>query len=121
MAFCAITRIAIACFATNIRVSKPCKLKLTKPISHFQISAQLGKGISRNTPKIVMAHASNVGLLHLPEEVLHLIFSYLTQHDMFWNLGFVCKALLHMVIEHTQILEIGAPSRGNKERYVYAL
>ena len=49
---------------------------------------------------------SQVNLLDLPYEILCQILSYLSQDDIFWNVGFTCQALFRACLENTQFIQV---------------
>ena len=49
---------------------------------------------------------SHVDLLDLPFEILCKILSYLSQDDIFWNVGFTCQTLLQACLENIQFIQV---------------
>ena len=49
---------------------------------------------------------SSLSLLDLPFEILYHIISYLTEDDIFWNLGFTCKTLFHVCLENVNVIKV---------------
>ena len=49
---------------------------------------------------------SDVDLLDLPFEILCKILSYLSQDDIFWNVGFTCQILLQACLENVQFIQV---------------
>ena len=48
--------------------------------------------------------------IDLPEEVLHYIFNYIPEQDVFWNLGFCCLRLWEVVLSYVKNIELQLPS-----------
>ena len=48
--------------------------------------------------------------LDLPEEVLHHIFNYIPEQDVFWNVGFCCLRLWEVVLSYVKNIELQLPS-----------
>ena len=44
--------------------------------------------------------------IDLPEEVLHYIFNYIPEQDVFWNLGFCCLRLWEVVLSYVKNIEL---------------
>ena len=49
---------------------------------------------------------TSVNLLDLPFEILCHIFSYLSQDDIFWNVGFTCQTLLRACLDNVQFIQV---------------
>lgn len=60
---------------------------------------------------------SDVDLLDLPFEILCKILSYLSQDDIFWNVGFTCQTLLQACLENVQFIQV---SKSNYINLLYS-
>ena len=49
-------------------------------------------------------------LIDLPEEVLHHIFNYIPERDVFWSIGFCCLRLYEAVLSYIKHIELQLPS-----------
>ena len=47
-----------------------------------------------------------INLLDLPFEILCHILSYLSQDDIFWNVGFTCQTLFRASLENVQFIQV---------------
>ena len=52
----------------------------------------------------------------LPEEVLHYIFSYIPDQDLFWNVGFCCSRLQDAMLNYTKQIDLLIPPIHDNER-----
>ena len=55
-------------------------------------------------PKV--ADSQETGLLDLPEEVIRLVMSFLSESDRVWKIGMSCRALLHHSLLNVHQIEI---------------
>lgn len=63
--------------------------------------AKKKKKVSSNYPC-----APKTGLLNLPCEMTMHIFSYLSEHEIFWNIGFTCQLLRDMALDTVKIIDL---------------
>ena len=56
--------------------------------------------------------------IDLPEEVLHYIFNYIPEQDVFWNIGFCCLRLWEIVLNYVKNIELQLPSLTDDEHIV---
>jgi hypothetical protein len=45
-------------------------------------------------------------LTDLPEEILHLLFRYLPEKEIFWHVGFTCLYLQHAVLNFIKSIKL---------------
>ena len=56
-----------------------------------------------------------ISLLQLPNEILHLVFGYLSQQDLIWSLSSTCVCLRDSVIYYMKTVDLELQSTPSKE------
>ena len=59
-----------------------------------------------------------IQLIDLPEEVLHHIFTFIPEQDVFWTLGFCCLRLQEVVLNYVKHIELQVPLIIDDERMI---
>ena len=49
---------------------------------------------------------STLELMDLPFEIICHIISFLSEDDIFWNLGFTCKTLLEICLDNVDVITV---------------
>ena len=49
---------------------------------------------------------STLELMDLPFEIICHIITFLSEDDIFWNLGFTCKTLLEICLDNVDVITV---------------